>query len=216
MINAALIQAKVNRGEGIAAAKLGEACDWRRPASASAGPAPATTRGTLTAWFNPDFRFSARTPNLYGKPLWGALCDRTGLAVGDYLFAPSGTYFVAALQPLLATAVVQCTATISIARPHGNSGPGVQPYGGRTLTTDEPLMAGWPASLLIGGRAIAGRADLPADVPLAGVQALFPAFPGVVIRTSDRVTDDQGRAFAVSASERSDLGWRCELILSVT
>lgn len=216
MIDAATIQARIDRGSGIAAAKLGEACDWRRPVSALAGPVAATSLGTTKAWLNPDAAFGRVLPNLYGKPVLGALCDRSLLQVGDYLFAQSGTYFVIAAQPLLATAVVQCTSTITVSRPHGNTGAGPQPYGGRTASTDTPLMVGWPVSILASGRTQTGRADLPSDVPNKGMTGLLPSFPGVVLRTSDRIADDQGRAFVISAAELSDLGWRLDLVLSVT
>ena len=216
MVNAVGIQARIDRGSGKAAAKLGEPCDIRRPTSALDGPAPYTAIGSLLAWFNPDADFGRVLPNLYNKPVLGALLDRTSLAVGDYLFGQSSTYFVIAMQPLLATAVVQCNCTIAITRPYGDMAVGPQPYGGRKIGTDVVLMASWPASVLASGRTQAGRADLPSDVPDKGMACLVPAFLGVMLRTSDRVTDDQGRAFVIAAAELSDLGWRLDLVLSVT
>ena len=44
---------------------------------------------------------------------------------------------------------------------------------------------------------------------------LLPAWPDVLIRTGDRVTDDENRAFNISEAELTDLGWRVELVLSV-
>ena len=214
-MDAAGIQRKINRGAGIAAKKLGQVCDLRRPFRAVQPITDEARMGRVMAHFDPDFRFQAQKPNLYGKPLWGVLLDRHATRVGDYLVAPSGTYFLAGLQPLLPTVAVECNRIVSVERPGVAMKPGVNAYAGRTDRTDTVLMAGWPASILLGGRAMAGRADLPGDVPDKGAVMLLPFWPGVVIRTSDRITDDLGRAFEVSGPELTDLGWRVELILRV-
>jgi hypothetical protein len=39
-------------------------------------------------------------------------------------------------------------------------------------------------------------------------ELLLPAFPGVVLRQADRMTDDLKRNFILSAIELTDLGWR--------
>ncbi len=211
------IQALINQGSGFGAAVVGAPCDWRRALQAVNGLGPASRMGMVQAYFDPDYQFMGKKPNLYGHPTWGAFYDRTLTRVGDYLFAPSGTYFVIAQQPLLPTSVVECNATLTITRAVGIDLAHEDQYGGRTDGTDGTLMAGWPASLLLGGRNQAGRADLPGDVQDKGFQALLPLWPGVVPRTSDRVTDtDTGRNFTVGACEITDLGARMDLILSVT
>ena len=163
-------------------------------------------------------------PSGYGKPIRYALVDVRAptdgspggaLQPGDYITGSTGTYFVASLTPNEDPMVVECSATISISRPVGDTGSGPQPYGGATVTTDAPVMSGWPASVLRAGRTVAGRADLPGDVPDGGFEALLPAWPGTVVRTSDRVTDDQGRAFTISVAEVSAFGLRLVLVLSV-
>lgn len=209
------IQALINQGLGFGAAVIGEPCTWFRPSGPANPLDPANARGELRCYFDPDYAFGGKKPNLYGKPLYGALFDRTATLPGDYLQAASGTYFLAAQQPLLPTAAVACNATVTLTRPGGNTASGKQPYGGRRDSTDTPLMTGWPASLLRAGRTIAGKADLPGDVPDGGFEMLLPAWPGVTLRTGDRVADGQGRAFVLSSAELSDLGWRAVCVLAV-
>ena len=211
-MDAANIQLKINHGEAIGALKVGEPCEWFRPyAALIPAVAPAARMGTLLAYFDPDFKFGGKAPNLYGKPVLGALMDRSNTQPGDYLVAGSGTYFIAGQQPLLPTIAVQCSATITVSRPPQ---PITGRYSGRTEATDVPLLVNWPASVLAGGRTQNTRTDLPGDVQDKGYLVLVPAFPGVSIQTSDRIEDDQGRAFTVSSAERTDLGFRLDAILS--
>ena len=214
-MDAAGIQRKINRGAGIAAKKLGQVCDQRRPFRAINPVGEDARMGRVMAHFDPDFKFQAQKPNLYGKPVWGVLLDRHATHVGDYLIGSSGTYYLVGQQPLLPTAAVECNRVVSLKRPGPSLRAGVNTYSGRTDANDVTYLAGWPVSILTGGRTQAGRADLPGDVPDKGAQLLMPAWPGVTIRTSDMVHDDQGRVFDVSAAELTDLGWRLELVLSV-
>ncbi len=164
-------------------------------------------------------------PSGYGKPLRYALVDvrmpvggvpADALRVGDYITGSTGTYFAVSLTLNEDPQVVECNAVVDVLRSEGNSAPGKQPYGGRRTTTDDLLLTRWPASVLRAGRTVAGRADLPGDVPDGGFEMLMPAVPGVTIRTSDRVTDNQGRAFVVSSVEYTDLGVRAVLVLAAT
>ena len=209
------IQRKINRGYGIASKKLGQLCEIRRPWRAIQPIGREAETGLIMVFFDTDYQFQAKKPSLYGKPLFGAAMDRTNIAVGDYLLGANDTWFVAGIEPLIPTMVVKTNVVVAIARPGPVLVPGINPYSGRTAKTDTPLMAGWPASILIGGRTQAMRADLPSDVPDRGAQMLLPAWPGVLIRTGDRVTDDENRAFNISEAELTDLGWRVELVLSV-
>lgn len=210
------IQGLINAGLGYGAAVLGAPFNVFR----AAGPAnpldPANRVTMLLAYLDPDAQFQAKRPNLYGKPIWAVLADRTGLRTGDYLVGATGTYFLIAEQPLLPTAAVECNAVVSLTRAPGVDEAHEDSYGGETRATDLPLMTGWPASLLRAGRTVAGRADLPGDVSEGGFQGLLPAYATVTIRTSDRLMDGDGRTFTVSAAERTDLGWRLMLILSVS
>jgi hypothetical protein len=202
------IQSLIDQGLGYGADVLGEVCDWRRPRRAINPIDEAARMGTLKSWFDPSFQFTGKAPSMYGKPVFGALLNRAPCRVGDYLTAPSGTYFLAAIQPLLPTAAVACNAVATVLRAAGNVTAGAQPYGGRTNATDVVLMQGWPCSALTGGKQEAGRADLPGDVTMKGYTILMPIWPGVVIRTSDRISLDSGVMVTVAQAEGTDLGWR--------
>ena len=45
---------------------------------------------------------------------------------------------------------------------------------------------------------------------------LLPAFPGVVLRPADLMTDDLGRTAVVAAAELTDLGWRLSVKQATT
>jgi hypothetical protein len=217
-MDAAAIQAKINRGAAIAAQKLGETCTWYRPLDALRCVVSEAVMGTILCYFDPSFQFTAKAPNLYGKPVYGALLDRTKTLPGDYLSAPSGVYFIAGQQPLLPTIAVQCNALVNITRPAGAIPltPGINAYSAETAATDQPLMTGWPASLLQGGRTQTSRADLPGEVQNKGFTGLLPYWPGVIFRTADRVSDTTtGKMLTISAAELTDLGWRLDLVLTV-
>lgn len=163
-------------------------------------------------------------PSGYGKPIRYALLDSrapvgspagAAMQAGDYISGTTGTFFIASLTPDEDPMVVECNDTVAAVRPAGNAAAGKQPYGGRRSSTDVPLFTNWPASVIRAGRTIAGHADLPGDVPDGGFELLMPVVAGVVLRTSDRVADGQGRSFVVSAAEYSELGVRAVLVLSV-
>lgn len=222
-MTAARILDRVQFGYGKAASKLGLSHTLYRPTAAltpALSPLCFMRRDVPFAVSQtPDAAFSR--PAKYGSAIAFALMDVRGtrgsdVRGGDYIVGPTGTWFVASLEQLTIPMVIECNAVVSVARPAGNVTPGIGPYGGRKNSTDVPLMAGWPASVLLGGRTQAGRADLPADVQAKGFQILLPAWPGVTLRTSDRVTDDAGRAFTLGAAELSDFGWRLDAVMSVT
>ena len=161
MPTAATIQAKINRGAAIGAAKIGEACQFYRPTSAT-NPL-ATSYATLPVFLTVDAKFSTTTANLFGKPLWYGLFDRTATQDGDYLTGPQGTFYIASQSSLLSTLLVECNRTLSIVRPNADgSGVGSLPPGGQTVATDTTLLTGWPASVLIKTRGEAGRRCFPA------------------------------------------------------
>lgn len=212
------IAAKVAYGYGKSGSKLGPVHTLYRPTSpltpALAPQNVMTPQLQFIASATPDVKFTR--PAHYNEPLRFGLYDTTQTQVGDYIDGPTGTFFVISQRPIEAPELVFCDVVISVTRAAGDAGAGVQPYGGRVTATDVLLVNQWPASMVLGGRAQSGQADLPGDVRDKGVQALLPATMGVILRTSDRVTDSQGRAFTISSAELSDLGWRLDLILSVT
>jgi hypothetical protein len=147
-------------------------------------------------------------PNLYGKPLWYALTDGTQTRVGDYLIGNGQTFFIAAQQTILPILAVQCTNTLNILRPQQQEGLGQVGYGGDLDSNEIMLMQQWPASVLQGTKGEKDGAILPGDVRLPWWAILVPAYPGVVIRTADIITDDLDRRFIISSAELTDMGWR--------
>ena len=213
-MDAAGIQAKINRGASIASGKLGQPFAWFRAYGSASPLDPACQMGTLLAYLDPNFTYDGKKPNGYNKPLWGALFDRTLTQGGDYLQGGQGTFFLAAQQPLLPTLAVECNAVISVARPGGIDLAHEDSYGGQTMAGDLPLLTRWPASVLAGGRTQAGTSGLPGDAVMKGKELLFPAAPGVLLRVGDLVTTDAGERLTLTAAERTDLGWRASAVLS--
>lgn len=212
-MDGATLQNRIYKGYAKAALRIGQLYNQYRP-SGSANPL-ATLRGTIYASFNAEDMTYAR-PNKYGKPTWFAVMDGTQTQVGDYLTGPEGTFFIAAQQLALPILAVECNRTIRIARTTASTAVGAIGYGGvvdanqiDVLGTSNAgaLVTGWPASILIGGRADRTK-ELPADVKNAGWQVLLPASVPVTIAEADILHDDLNRRYAVYAAEQTDLGWR--------
>lgn len=205
-MDAAKLQSKVYKGYAQASKRIGPAYNLFRPTSAinpfSNGPIT-----TLNASFNAEDMTYGR-PNKYGKPTWFCLVDGSQTQVGDYLSNATQTFFIAAMQPILPILAVDCNRTINVLRPQQQAGFGAQPYGGDTAAGETSLMTGWPASVLQGTKGEKNEVNLPGDVRNPWWQILLPSFTGVVIETSDIVTDDLSRRYVVSSAELTDLGWR--------
>jgi hypothetical protein len=155
-----------------------------------------------------------KKPNKYGKATWYALVDGTNLEVGDYFVGPQGTFFIAALQPLLPILVVECNRVVSILRPAGQTGFGLGPYGADTAVTETTLIAGRPCSILQGTKGEKTETNLPGDVRSPWWGMLMP-YAGVDLTMDDIVVDDLGRRYVISSAELSDLGWRCTLMTAI-
>lgn len=206
-MKAAQIQAKIYSGYGKAAARLGYDTQVFRASGPLEPVVDANLIATLPASFNAE-DMHYRKPNGYGHPLWFCMADGRQLQVGDVLKnSEDGTFFIAAMQSLLPILTVQTNTTVSILRLPENTAVGAIGYGGATAATEQALISGWPASLLIGGRGEKNQVDLPADTR-AGHYALLLPNPGVTLRTSDIVVDHLGRRFALQSCELTDLGWR--------
>lgn len=209
------IAAKVAYGYAKSAQKLGLPHTQYRPSGPlrpALSPECRMRTVSFVASATPDATFSR--PNTYGKAALFGLLDARLMQASDYLDGDTGTWFIASLQADAIPLVVQCNATISIVRGAGNTAAGVQPYGGRRTSTDVPLMTGWPASVLAGGKQEAGRADLPGDVTMKGYTVLLPAWPGVTLRTSDRIVSSTGEVMTIAQAEVTDLGYRIQATMS--
>ncbi len=205
-MDALALQDTIARALGRAARIAGIWCDAYRPAGVGNPLAPANRFLRLNALLTPDTG-DLRRPVGYGRATWSAILDTAYTRPGDYLVAPTGTWFIAAQQPLLPVLAVKTTRTLSFSRPAAPLAAGLNTYGGLTMATATPLTGPFPASVLAAGT---GGADagLPADATPGAWTVLLPAIADVVLRNGDLVTDDLARAGVVSSAELTDLGWR--------
>lgn len=207
-MDAQALQDRLSRGMGLAARRIGQVHDLHRPDGA-VRPVRADTRVLrLHAAFSAEEPRFAR-PQGYGRALWWATLDGAAVRPGDYLRGPSGTFFVAAAQPLLPVLAVRTNRTLSASRPAAPLATGVNDYGGLVAATATTLLTGWPASVLAAGGG--GPGPLPGDARQAWWTVLLPPLPraaGVVLRASDLLGDDEGRSFVIASAEESELGWR--------
>lgn len=196
------------RGRGKAAQHIGSPCQIYRPQNSTA---PFTNQvAQLPIAFNSgDTKYLKA--NEFNDPIWYADYDGSQTQPGDYLvrLSDNSIWFVAAQQQLLPIMVVECNAMIAVRREAQSTAVGAVPYSG---VVDPGYILGtadtmWPASILIGGRALAAM-GLPADVKESGWKILLPPSVPIKIEAGDRLDDNKDRSFWVESAERSDLGWR--------
>lgn len=171
---------------------------------------PLTPIGTAyiqqPAAFTQDYQFAK--PNKYGVSTWFGFFDSTQCKVGDVIDGDFGKFFIAALQNCLPILCVQCNRTVSVLRVIQSDSVGVIGYGGDSSDVESALMSGWSASILQGTKGEANDAKIPGDVRTPWWAILMPAFSGIILRTSDIITDDIGRRYIISSAELTDMGWR--------
>lgn len=197
----------IYRGRGKAAVHIGVPCQVFRPQNPTA---PFTNQvAALDVALNAaDSKYLK--PNLYGKPIWYADMDGRQTQPGDYLVRSDGKiWFVAAQPQLLPIVAIDCNAWVAVRRQAQSTTFGAGSYSG---VVDPAYILGtldtkWPASILIGGRALAAM-GLPADVKESGWRILLPPSVPIAIEAGDRLDDDTERSFWVESAELTDLGWR--------
>lgn len=204
-MDGAKLQAKIYKGYGQAAKRIGFSYQQYRATSPD-NPLATAPLQTLPASFTTKFDYSA--PNKYGQATWLGLFDGTLFEPGDFLVGHQGTFFVAAMQDTLPIYCVQANRTVTLLRVAMEDAVGQVGYAGDTPSTEAPLMQGWPASILQGTKGEGNEAKLPGDVRTPWWAVLMPAWPGIVIRTSDILVDDLGRKYVISSAELTDMGWR--------
>ena len=215
VMDAALLQDRIDRGMGIAARHIGVAHDAYRPIDGTDPLASARRFLRLPAAFNAqDVRF--RVAGLPADAVWYGVLDAAYLRAGDYLVEAGGahTWFVGALQPLLPPICVLCKrgAGCFPAR------PGQRPGGETATAAPRPwcrcCTAFRPACCMRAAgtahrrcRRIPGRAVPPrccrrsaASRSHAAICCAMRPSPG-----------SPGRSFVVGLAERNSLGWRLDL-----
>jgi len=198
-VDGATLQAKVWSGQGKAAQRIGLPFDVYRPGNVlptdTTNPlAPYNKVTTLPANFTANGGYTK--PNTYGQATWQGMLDGTKVKVGDYLDGTPGTFFIAALQPLLPILAVGCNRIVSLTQGGSN-----------------PIAVGWPASILVESP----RGNEPIE-DIAGNPAtphwwmLLPAVRGMTFDVADLVTDDLFRNYFITSAEQTDLGWRISMM----
>lgn len=199
------LQAKIYIGYGKAAKRIGFDYQQFRATSAN-NPLSTTALQTLPVSFTTKFTYSA--PNKYGEATWLGLFDGRQFTVGDFLVGRQGTFFIAAMQDTLPIYCVQTNRVVDVLRVGMDAGVGLGGWAGGVRADEVPIMQGWPASILQGTKGETNEAKLPQDVKTPWWLILLPAYPGIVLRTSDIIRDDLDRKYMISSAELTDMGWR--------
>jgi hypothetical protein len=192
------------RGYAQAATKMGLSYSLYRPASAGIVVGGANLVGSVAAHFRIDDGLTQ--PAGFGQALWRGWFDGRLTLPGDYLVGPGGCFFVAAQQALLPPLCVKCNHTLTVTRPGDPVPYGALGYDGGAA--DLTLLAGWPASVLIGPKGEKNEVGLPGDVKQSWWAVLMPAYAGVRLAPSDLLTDESGQTYVVASVEITDLGLR--------
>jgi hypothetical protein len=207
------LQDLIRRAYGRAALSVGDWCHAFRPSGAVDPLHPRNRFMLLQAAFTSP-RPGEERPVGYGMGTWWGVFDAAYTRPGDYIVrretvpGDGAVWFIAAQQPYLPILCVQAARVVSFTRPAAPTNPGVSGYGGYTRADAEPLLTGFPASVLNAGTAGLDPTNLPSDVAPGSWQVLLPAVAGPVLRTGDLMHDDLGRNGVVSSAELTDLGWR--------
>ena len=146
-------------------------------------------------------------PNKYGKATWYALVDAKDLQSGDYFIGQQGTFFIAAMQPLLPILAVECNRIVNIFEPLVQTGTGAVGYGGTTGDNMKEKADRRPCSILQGTKGERSEGNLPGDTRSPWWTVLLPD-SGIIIEADDILIDDLGHRYVVSSAEHTDLGYR--------
>jgi hypothetical protein len=207
------LQDRLYWGLNRAANILGRPTDAYRPKGPSDPIAQPNRYLRLPAAFSRvDGNFAQ--PVGYGVAVWRGHFDASYTQVGDYLVRAGDIWFVASQQCLSPVLCVRTNRVLSIAR---QSAPISGSSDGQNIpSSSEPLISGWPASLL--GTSIEGKSPthLPGDTAIPNMIALLPSIHGQIIQPTDMVTDEYGMNAVVASAELSDLGWRLNIRLVTT
>jgi hypothetical protein len=159
---------------------------------------------------------SVAAPSAFAVPFRQAWADWSYLETGDYLAGPEGTVFVAEIEPPKPMLVVMTNATVSLVRPGPAVMAGLNPYNAVLTNTEEVLVQGFPASLLVGGVGDRTKVGLPDDTRLPGFVAMLPYVHSVMPRVADILLDDLDRRFIITSVEKISSVWRFSLVQAVS
>jgi len=208
-MDGATLQDRLYRASGRTAALIGASCDLLRPHGPDFPLTETNRLLRLPAAFVP-LGGKLHRPVTQSDPLWEGLFDAAYTKPGDILRrrTDGAVFFIAAQQPLLPVLCVHAPRLVSITRPAAPNSAGLNLYGGTITATDTVLAQGWPASILTDGRSGTGLANIEAEITPGAWQVLLPPSLHLALRTTDRLTDDQGRTGIIATIESTDLGTR--------
>lgn len=207
------ISQKVNRGYGIAARFLGVPFQQYRPLDPLAPLA--NPLGNLQADFDVAPGFTYAAPAKFANPIYYGLFDATGVIVADILIGPTGTWFVAGMEPNKPVLCVRSNRVVDVRRPSDSIGDR-KFYGGDVRTEETDIAVGVPVSQLQGTKGERGSAGLPGDARVSWAALLMPLLPNFAPQPFDRIYDDLGNAWTLSSIELTNLGWRMTTVLADT
>lgn len=164
--------------------------------------------GSLSALFDASISLSFNAPSKFDNSLFAAIISPSAVEPLDFLVGQEGIFFVASKEPLKPILCIQCNRMCDFYRPSGDA-PRPSFYSGDIASARIKLASGIPLSELQGTKGERNAAEqLPTDSRMQWSIVLVPSLPGLTLRQADRMTDDLGRNFVISAVELSDLGWR--------
>ncbi len=198
-MDAQTLQDRISKGMGVAARRAGCLVSIYRPQGVIEPISARNKIMELFALLTPGQGHSGAT---YGQALWQGVYDASYTQAGDFLVGAGVTYFVACQRPGLPVQCVLANRVVSIVRPLPATQGG---YSGFFSTPGEPVLVGWPASLLEHGGH--GTSEMAGQTRFGGWTLLLPALP-VAPQIADVISDDLGSSYVVGSAEQSVLGWR--------
>ncbi len=208
------LQNRLDHAYGKAAGFLGETLTVYRPDARQALIPALDSRyvsGQVMAWFNPDARLRGVVPAAADGAVVYAALDRTQLEAGDYLMdAGQNTWFLGAVQSLLATPCVRCNRAFFLTRAEPVAG--ADAYGGNAPGNMQTLLTLWPGFVTAKSRGVSPEERVPGDTKLNSVVISLPVTAGAEIVPNDVLVDDQAdpMRYTVSIATATDWGWTIE------
>jgi hypothetical protein len=206
-MNAAQLQDCLHRAAGRSAAIAGETCDLFRPTDPMHPLSPTNRILRLHAVFLP-IGGGLRRPVQQNQLVWEGLFDAAYTRPGDILrrARDGAVFYIAAQQPLLPVLCVHALRIITITRPSTANVAGLNLYGGAIAATQTTIAEGWPSAITSLATQGTGQAGLAAELATGTWQIQLPTSLKLQLRTTDRISDDQGRIGIIASAETSDLG----------
>lgn len=206
-MNGTQLAALVAQGYAIAADNIGLPHDVYRSASMLT-PLEIANRliSALPASMTTNYQYSG-----YNKPKvpdWKLIADISQLAIGDWLVGGQGTFYVADIQPLLPTPVVQCNHVANIMRPGYT-------VAGSLEQTETQIASSFPIFM----QSKRDKDHTPSGFPTATESATsLPMWVAYInahsvsqIQKNDVVIDENGTRYIIDVPDLTSFGYVVEM-----